>query len=659
MKQNRWLVVGILCLLTLGCAKNSDQKITTAIRGTLDLRSSPTLWNFDKDGPVDLKGEWAFYWQKFIEPAALQDGKNGPKPNGYLLANISWEGQRLNGKTLPSSGFGTYSLTILASRQAGFVSIKMPRVSTAYKLFVNGTLVAKNGQVAASAADSQAVYIPTISTDFPVEEKMVVVLQVSSFETNSGGPYGAIQMGRNAQLVYQRTSAIVQDIFISGCIFLMGLYHLILFFGHKRERSLLYFSLFCVCICIRTWLVNESPMRYLFPVYTFEIFRIEYATAYFAYLCFAKYFSSLFEGYVNRKFDTLILLLSLALLLPVFFAPATFYPETALWFQFLLLPSMLYWFVVLACAYRTLKRDVLIFSAGFLVLGTAAIHDSLTNQQHINSVYLVQYGVLVFLVSQSVLLSLRFIQAFKQVESLSMQMEGLNQNLVEQNAELVRVGKVREEFLSNVSHEMRTPLTSIIMNLEFLDDSALDKEQHASVVREISEGGRRLNAIIERMILGAELETGKIKLSIKTVALKEIIEEAAENVCRVHANFVCKIEGEPSEISSDAGLLRILFGELLTNAAIFGGSSATLQIETLRDLCIIRVRDSGPGIPPEFLTKIGGKFERVDQSITYEKSGTGLGLYLAGQIIALLGGTIEYKNADTGGLEVRVTLPFQ
>lgn len=659
MKERHWIVVGMLCLLTLGCTNNSVQKNPTATRGTLDLRSSATDWNFDKDGTLDLKGEWAFYWQEFIDPTVLQDEKNAPKPDGYLVTTISWEAQRLNGKLLPSSGFATYSLTILASRQAGFLSIKMPRVSTAYKLFVNGALVAKNGQVASSAQNAQPVYIPTISTDFPANEKMLVVLQVSSFETSSGGPYGAIELGRNDQLVYKRTAAIVQDIFISGCIFLMGLYHLILFFGHKREKSLLYFSLFCVCICIRTWLVNESPLRYLFPVYTFEIFRIEYAAAYLAYLCFAKYFSVLFEEHVSRSIDKLILLSSLALILPLILSSTNFYPRTAMWFQFLLLPSMLYWFFVLARAYRTLKQDVLIFSAGFLVLGAAAIHDSLTNQQYINSVYLVQYGVLVFLVSQSVLLSMRFIHAFEQVESLSKQMEGLNQNLVEQNAELVRVGKVREEFLSNVSHEMRTPLTSIIMNLEFLDDAALDKEQHASVVQEISEGGRRLNAIIERMILGAELETGKTKPSIKTIVLKEIIEEAYENVRLVHADFVCKIEGDSITVSSDAGLLRILFGEILTNAAIFGGASATLEIETLWDSYTIRIRDSGPGIPPEFLKKIGGKFERVDQSITYEKSGTGLGLYLAGQIVTLLGGSIAYKNADTGGLEVLVTLPFQ
>ncbi len=339
--------------------------------------------------------------------------------------------------------------------------------------------------------------------------------------------------------------------------------------------------------------------------------------------------------------------------------PSGIYPMMVLWFEIALILSLVYWLVICVRAYKTHANDVVIFAAGLIFVASSSVHDILYNRQYIYSVYLIQYGVLIFIVFQSALLSLRYARTFKQNERLSVAMEILNKDLTQRNEDLVRLGRAREEFLSNVSHEMRTPLTTIVMNIEFLDDPTIDNAQRAGIVKEIAAGGSRLNRIIERMLLATELDTGKLATKSQSVSLKELIGEVVANTQAMHEDFQCAISGDAMEIYSDAGLMRLLFGELLSNVAVFGGGVADVGVQATESTCCITVSDQGPGIPENFMQKIGGKFERADQSITYEKSGTGLGLYIAGRIVALLGGTIAYKNLTPQGFEVTVTLPTE
>jgi signal transduction histidine kinase/tetratricopeptide (TPR) repeat protein len=229
----------------------------------------------------------------------------------------------------------------------------------------------------------------------------------------------------------------------------------------------------------------------------------------------------------------------------------------------------------------------------------------------------------------------------------------------------LELAKLKSDFVSNVSHELKTPLTSIRMFAEMLmtgrvRDSAKQQEYFALMTAETE----RLSRLINNLLDFAKVEEGRKKYTFALLDANELTQEAARIIAPRIIQKGFDIEVTPSEkplpVSGDRDSLEQVLLNILNNAVKYSGDAKEINIRAYAkgEEAVIDIVDKGIGIPEEELPKIFTKFYRVDSRPGYESAGTGLGLTLAQQIVSSHGGRIEVKSKVNEGSTFSVVLPL-
>jgi two-component system phosphate regulon sensor histidine kinase PhoR len=225
--------------------------------------------------------------------------------------------------------------------------------------------------------------------------------------------------------------------------------------------------------------------------------------------------------------------------------------------------------------------------------------------------------------------------------------------------------RVRQDFVANVSHELKTPLTSILGYAETLLDGGLeDAGRRREFVETIREQGVRLRAIVNDLLVLAELERPDAALALAAVdlvALAHSVTTALEPRARRDGlALTCAATDEPVTVLGDRGRLEQLLFNLVDNGLKYT-ERGSVRVEVGRaegGLARLAVEDTGPGIPEDATSRIFERFYRVDAARSSEIPGTGLGLSIVRHIVELHGGRIEASNRSEGGARFVVHLPL-
>jgi two-component system phosphate regulon sensor histidine kinase PhoR len=225
---------------------------------------------------------------------------------------------------------------------------------------------------------------------------------------------------------------------------------------------------------------------------------------------------------------------------------------------------------------------------------------------------------------------------------------------------------VRRDFVANVSHELKTPVTSIKGFVETLRDGALREPENAARFLDIiGRQAERLSAIIDDLLSLSRLEQegrGK-EIALERVDVRELLESAAQ-VCESKAS----VKATPLRLTCEAGLkapvnaplLEQALVNLIDNAIKHSGPGSPVTVEASRsgsDL-VIDVVDHGCGIEPEHLPRLFERFYRVDRARSRSEGGTGLGLAIVKHIAQAHGGTASVTSRPGEGSTFRMTLPL-
>jgi len=242
--------------------------------------------------------------------------------------------------------------------------------------------------------------------------------------------------------------------------------------------------------------------------------------------------------------------------------------------------------------------------------------------------------------------------------------------LAETNVALYESNRLKSEFLANVTHELRTPLVSIIGFAELLNDSAKnpssDMTRLGRYAQNILTSGRSLLEIINDLLDIAKIEAGKMQLHISEFSIKELCDDLMDFVRPLadkrNQRLSSRLAPDLPRFRGDSGKIKQVLYNLLSNAIKFTPSEGEVSL-TLEPVNSDRVRlivqDTGPGIPEAQRTRIFEKFHQIDSSTTREHAGTGLGLAITRDLVHVLGGAIELE-ADRGtGATFVVTLPIR
>lgn len=232
------------------------------------------------------------------------------------------------------------------------------------------------------------------------------------------------------------------------------------------------------------------------------------------------------------------------------------------------------------------------------------------------------------------------------------------------SGELEEVNRRKDEFLATLGHELRNPLAPLLTAAELLRmQPAPDvmTEQAVDVIRRQAEQMRRL---IDDLLDVARITRGIVSLKLQTIDLRDALQEVLRNVqswldSREH-QLVLSVPAGPVYVHADRVRLEQIFSNLLSNAAKFTPKRGRIEVtlERAGDSAIIRVKDTGKGIPRDMLSRVFDLFTQVNPSIDRAEGGLGLGLTLVKRLTEMHGGTVEVSSAGAGqGSEFRVRLP--
>jgi PAS domain S-box-containing protein len=232
-------------------------------------------------------------------------------------------------------------------------------------------------------------------------------------------------------------------------------------------------------------------------------------------------------------------------------------------------------------------------------------------------------------------------------------------------AERKRLEKLKDEFISTVSHELRSPLTSIVGALGLLAGQTAGQlsTQATRLVQIADDNARRLIRLINDMLDVDRMDSGKLRLSMRQMDLRDVVIRGCEGnqglAEAYHARIKCLVPDDMLDVLCDEERLIQVLTNLTSNALKVTPRDGTVRVGVIRDTdsgqMIVHVDDEGPGVPAEFRERIFGRFERADNDES--TTGTGLGLAIAREIVALHGGTIWFEDRSGGGTRFAFSIP--
>ena len=237
--------------------------------------------------------------------------------------------------------------------------------------------------------------------------------------------------------------------------------------------------------------------------------------------------------------------------------------------------------------------------------------------------------------------------------------------LLQDITEHVKLDNMRKEFVADVSHELKTPITSIIGYTDTLLEGEYDKKIQAKFLKVISTESQRMAKLVTDLLTLSRYDNNKNKAEITEINLgdmtKKCLEKVQPEIEKKHHTVECFVTADVPLVKADKyGIERVILN-ILTNSIKYTPENGNIKIYVgfVYNDAYIKVIDNGIGIPEKDLPRIFERFYRVDKARTRELGGTGLGLAIAKEIIEQNKGSIDIKSEYGKGTEVVLRIPVK
>jgi signal transduction histidine kinase len=220
----------------------------------------------------------------------------------------------------------------------------------------------------------------------------------------------------------------------------------------------------------------------------------------------------------------------------------------------------------------------------------------------------------------------------------------------------------REEFLSVVAHDLRTPIGVIRNYAAVLKRTALRRKEEAQAAEAISVNAQRLATMVGDLLDASRIEADRLAFSVASFDLSALIRRIAEHLAAILAGHALRVElpGEPLVAMADAGRVEQVLTNLLTNAGKYAPEGTEIVLSARREgiEAVVCVRDQGPGIAPSDQAALFQRFYRTASARAGKQEGLGLGLYISRGLVEAQGGRIWVESAPGEGSGFLFTVPL-
>jgi signal transduction histidine kinase len=647
-------------LFILACGACYCQRNIQAREGILDLRNR----DWQSDGIADLKGEWEFYWKELYKPAYFDSDK--VRNPTYATVPGFWNNLVPGlGMWDPAFGYATYKLKVLCPPATEDLQLKFLTVSSAYRLFVNGSQVAAIGQVGTSKATTQPAFMPLIVPVKTRNNELDIVIQVSNYTYNTGGLWDFIKLGPPGQVQTFWIRNLSVNFFIAGSFFLMGIFYFVIYFFFRRRLSPLYFGAFCILLAIRPLVTDELGIKFI-THWSWQLVRhIEYLSLYLAVPVLSLFSYELFTQEFSKRVLKIILIVSIPFILFVLFTSPFIFRYTLRPFQVYMLVTACYGVLVYGRAVKNKRPGSVYFLVGFILLFITFVNDLLYTSLVIESVHLVYAGLFIFIVSQAIALSKQFFWTFSRLEIVNTKLAQINDELNyknitinEANDQLTKLNAELDSLVYRTSHDLRSPVASVLTLVEIIKEEK-DPGKRNEYLSMQTKTLYRLDALIAGTLDFAKNK--RIGLNYEPVDFSEFVHNILQD--HMYADNSGKIDriveiDQKAQFATDKIRLNIVLNNLVSNAIRYHNTNkdqpfVKILVQADDIGAKIQVADNGQGIDEKHIDHIFTMFYRANTT----SGGSGIGLYIVKEAIEKLGGNIKIESRLHEGTTFTIMIP--
>ncbi len=248
----------------------------------------------------------------------------------------------------------------------------------------------------------------------------------------------------------------------------------------------------------------------------------------------------------------------------------------------------------------------------------------------------------------------------KRIETYSELTPFMN-TIYKQHEDIIKSARMRQDFTANVSHELKTPLTSISGYSELIENGMATDDDIRRFAKEIHKNSSRLLTLINDIIRLSELDATDVSHTFEPINLYPIAETCV-NMLQINAEkhkVTLSFDGELAEVMSTKEMMEELVYNLCDNAIRYNNENGTVHVslKDMADKVVLSVKDTGIGIPKEHQERIFERFYRVDKSRSKSTGGTGLGLAIVKHIVVQSNAEIELYSEKGIGTEIKIIFP--
>lgn len=603
-----------------------------------------------ENGFIYLDGEWEFSWGKLLDPWEFDNHKFS-----LLTVPGSWHRQG----HFPLQGSATYRVKLILPEKHSGLAVLFPVVNSSARYFINGVLAAETGKVGVSKAD----YHPALKgTMLPLADntrEVEIVVQVSNFSYFSAGFPRTPQLDKATEILARTSRNNGVENFFAGSLVAMCIYQIILFFLYQRGKSYLWLSLICLGVALRALIVHGGSflLPNLYPAVDWEVWkRLEFASVYGIVALFPLYVYDLFRGNAPRKPLYVFLAVAGFLLMAVLFTKQYVYGQLLDVAHIGLLLGFVYAVYSITKAWRAGNRDARIILFGVLASFPFILMEILQNTSimpvNFGLSYLVEVGVLVFLVFQVYLLANHYAVSYSNLERI----------VEERTDQLSIANTVKDRLLSVVSHDIKSPLNSLRAILQMYNAGTISKDEFDHFSQHLEDDLNKTTILVENILYWTANQIKGVQVREESFDLFAIVEEnvrlfktmaSSKKILLSHSvpkNFI---------VISDKNIVNLVLRNLLSNALKFTFEGGTININTSRndENILIHVKDSGTGMDKETLANLTEAETTVSVAGTRNEKGTGLGISLCKEYLVKTGGELLIESEKGRGSKFTIRIP--
>lgn len=652
------IILAAFLLIPLSIAGDHNQltQNAQAVNGVIDLEE----WDLKIDKVIQLNGEWEFYWDQLLSPEDFKkEGEGKPALTGYMKVPSQWNGKVLNGISLPAYGCATYRLVLKNMPLNKVYGLKKNIIRFSSRIFLNGNKFMEDGNPSKDAGKYKSGNLPQISFFDSDGGDMEILIQVANYEyVNSGIPVSIVIGEQSTMLDMQQKNSLLEFsafIILATIALIYFIFFMTAVLSQRKDYSLLAFAILCLILAVSNAFTSERPILDILPQIPFVV--VFKTRDFFIFACFialACLMYQLKKGILSLKITKLISFVFGVYLLAIIFLPIHAYMKAQIFIvlfdEIFLIGVLIRTAVLFIKSHRKDIMEHLILFIAILTINLYSIELILLGTALKTNVWYGQIYIIGFAVMMIFLLFLRYFDAYSTIKSMSNR--------------LLQLDRLKDDFLANTSHELKSPLNAIISITDSIIKGVEGPVNHlqAQNLSIVVGSGRRLSNLVNDLLDYSKMKNGDIELHKSSIDVKPMV----ESVIKVYKfitggkdiTLVNNVQGDIPTVYADRDRLTQILYNLIGNGVKFTERGLVeVSAALYQDKVKICVSDTGIGIAENMQEIIFKSFEQADTSETRRYEGTGLGLSITRNLVELHGGEISVKSSLGEGAAFTFTLP--